>query len=71
MKQIFIIILYIISFSLNAQDNSTDNCCQHEKKVPNEYISSRHTYQEVGEVDQHPFTMFKMDTKDFDYTLNS
>jgi hypothetical protein len=61
MKTYLTIFVLLILSNAKAQDNSNDNCCQHEKKVPNEYISSRHTYQEVGEVDQHPFTMFNKD----------
>ena len=64
MKNIIIILVICITqFSAYSQD------CKNELNVPKELTRNR--YQEIGEVDRHPFTMFKMDTKDFDYTLNS
>ena len=62
-KNFILLIAIVICAPLIAQD------CKNELNVPKELVWNR--YQEVGEVDHHPFTMFKMDTKDFDYTLNS
>lgn len=61
--------IYLIQLLFPVVIYAQTPSCQHKTNVPYEYISRIHTYQEPGEVDGHPFTMFNKTKEGWDLNI--